>query len=210
MPFNISTFKSNIEEVGYLKTSHYKVIITPPQILLTNTISGNNGESSALQITNDIQFRTQRFSLQGIDIKTANVRRYGVGPIQKYALTSEFNEFTFSVLCDRNSEIWNFWYEWSKIVFNASGNSNTNNPNGINTFSKYYAHFREEYATPTQVELYTQDGELSMTYIFEQSFPVAVSGINLDWKETNQMITLNIAMAYKEHRIENLSTVIRQ
>lgn len=206
MPFNIKTFKSNIQSKGILKNSLYEVIVTPPQILNQNQLLTGNQTLSNQSLTNDIKFRTTNVNLPGYDIKTVNIRRYGVGPIQKYPSTNEFSELSFSILCDKDSNIWKFWHEWCRLVFHGQGSSDTSNPNGINTTAKYFSHFRDEYSSTLQINIYEQAGNESIKYIFNSAYPASISGVPLNWNPTNGLIQLTILIIYKDYSVENLST----
>lgn len=208
MPFNIKNFKENISSRGYLKNSHYDVIITPPTIL-RNLINFPTGDLNTSPVSNDIKFRTNTFSIPGVDTKAINIRKYGIGPNQKFPVSTEYNEVQFSIICDRQSNIWKFWYEWSRLAFDGSSQLNPANPNAISSFPRYAAHYKEEYVTTTQVNIYDQEGNISLTYILDESFPISIGNVPLTWTPTNNLIQLSIMMAYKEHRIDNTSSLLR-
>lgn len=204
MPFNISSFKGEIASRGVLKNSHYDIIITPPALLRT-IINFPTGNLNTSPITRSIKMRTNTFTIPGVDTKAINLRKYGVGPNQKFPVSTEYNEVQFTVMCDRQSNIWRFWYEWSRLAFDGSAQLNPANPNAISSPPRYAAHYKDEYVTTTQIDVYDQEGRNSLTYMLEESFPMSIANVPLTWQPTNNLIQLSIMMAYKEHRIDNNS-----
>lgn len=206
MPFNISTFRSNIASDGYLKGSHYEIIITPPDILNQGTIRDARFELKPSTISDSLRFRTQRVNIPGINFQTVNTRRYGVGPIQKTPLTNEFTECGISILCDRNGGIWKYWYEWMRLIFNFNGV--TNAPSGqINRNATYISEYKDNFSSTAIIVFYDTTGYPVMEYELTKIYPVSISDVPLNWQIGN-LIELNVLLNYKEHRM--ISTTINK
>ena len=199
MPFNVSSFKANISGEGYQKTNAYEVVLTPPPSINSNIVSNINGDFSVTAVANSIKFRTTKILLPGIDIKTVNVRRYGIGPLQKYATTNEYTEFRMEILCDRYGGIWQFWYHWLRTVFEFSGNSDARTGN-INTFPSYAASYKNDISTTLLVTVFDQEGKDIMRFDILEAYPVALSDTSLSWGD-NGLVQLAVLMNFKEYRI---------
>lgn len=203
MPFNISSFKGNIEKDGYLKSSHYEVFVTPPSFLNQGTIRSAFSELRTSSISDSMRFRTRRITIPGINLKTINARRYGVGPLQKYPISSEFNETVMTILCDKNGGIWKFWYEWSKFIFDFNGVTDAQTGQ-TNRTPNYITAYKDVFSSTIIIVQYDNEGNRVMDYELIKSFPISVAEIPLDWTMGN-LTQLNILINYKEHRMISTS-----
>lgn len=201
MPFNIDNFKANISGDGYLKNHSYEVFLAPPLALNANIINNTNSEFSTTEIANSLKFRTTRVAIPGIEVKTVNARRYGLGPLQKYALTNEFVELKMEILCDKYGGIYQFWYHWFKTVFDFSGNSDSLSGN-INSFPSYTNAYKNDISTTVLIVVYDQEGRAVMRYDFIEAYPVALSDSMYSWQDGG-LTQLAISMNYKEFRVIN-------
>lgn len=199
MPFNVSSFRANLAGDGYQKSSHYEVFLIPPASINASLISNNNGDLSINQLANTIKFRTTKVLLPGIDIKTANARRYGIGPLQKYAITNEYTELRMEIICDKFGGIWQFWYHWLRTVFQSSGNSDARTGN-INTFPGYIAGYKNDVSTTVIIAVYDQEGNNVLRFDFLDAYPVALSDTAFSWQDGG-LTQLAVVMNFKEYRI---------
>lgn len=201
MPFNIESFKANISGEGYLKNHSYEVFIAPPSSINTNFIGNGYSDLSTIDVANTLKFRTTRISIPGVEIKTVNARRYGIGPLQKYSLTNEFVELKMEILCDRFGGIYQFWYHWFRTIFEFSGNSDALSGN-INTFPAYINAYKGDISTTVIIVVYDQEGHAVMRYDFIEAYPVALSDSMYSWQDGG-LTQLAISMNYKEFRVIN-------
>jgi hypothetical protein len=181
MPFNISNFKSNLEDYGYLKNNHFQVSLRPPTVIR----GGNN-------VANQMRFRAESVKVPGISILSADISRYGAGPTQKQPYSAQFGENSISILCDKNGEIWNFWYNWTQAIFQFNGN--------ISSVPSYLTDYKDNYSTTTEIIMYDQEGNPVRTIDMFQSFPTSISDVSLNWG-SSELIKLNIGMTYSSYTI---------
>jgi hypothetical protein len=65
MPFNIDTFKSEIEQNGYMKNNHFRIALRPPRIF--NDVAAANA----------LSFRAESIKIPGVQILSAdNITSY--------------------------------------------------------------------------------------------------------------------------------------
>ena len=182
MPFNIDTFKSSIENDGYLKNSHFQVGFVPPILLGINS-----------NVSNMIRFRTDSFTAPGINILAADINRYGVGPSQKQPYNVAFNEASIGVLVDQNGDLYNMWNEWIRRIFEHSGQASTQIPS-------YSVEYKDNYSTTIQIIMFDQTGEPVKTIDLFQAFPLTISNVPLNWSD-NSLVKLNINLTYASYTI---------
>lgn len=201
MPFNINSLKTNIRDYGYLSNNKFAVLVQTPPIL-TNALLGNQGTGTSMnQIAQNMSFRIDQIRAPGISIASSDVARYGIGPTQKQPLSAQYQELFFSILCDQYSEIWQYWYNWSRLVFEYNGTSSGSAPS-------YTANYKKDYSSVVQLQIYDYFGNIIQKINTFETFPTAIREVPLSWGDGNLM-KLNVAMAFTEYTIEG-STIQTQ
>ena len=205
MPFNINTFKTNIEDFGYLKTSYFQVTITPPPILQDSANYNNNEAASINTIIQNISFRGDQIKIPGIVLNTVDINRYGVGPTQKMPISAQFDEISFSMISDDSGDIWQFWHNWAKGIFDFTGAAyaSKGNPNRLATYTNEY---RDNYATTIEIKIFDDYGNLAQTIDLYEAYPSAVRDVPFSWGDQN-ILKVNVNLTFKEYTIQGADIV---
>lgn len=202
MPFNINDFKANIEDYGYLKTNHFEVYIQPPPIMFGNTLN-TGGDFLQLNELSDLQtFRIDQIRAPGISMVSADVSRYGAGPTQKQPFNAQFNEISFSVLCDNQATVWQYWYNWIRSIYEFNGSENS----GFGDFSRfpsYLSEYKSNYSTVMQIVMYDTEGNTVQRINLYEAFPTSIRDVPLSWGDEGDMVKINVAISFTDYTIEN-------
>lgn len=198
MAFNINQFQTNIRDFGYLDNNSFSVLVQTPAIL-SNAILSNQGTPTAIyKIAKNMEFRIDQVKAPGISILTADVNRYGIGPTQKMPINAQFQEINISVLGDHYCEFWQYWYQWTRSIFQFNG-STTNN-----TAPNYTAEYKRDYSTTISIFIYDHFGNIIQKINLFEAFPTAIREFPLSWGDSN-LLRINVSIAYTEYTIENSS-----
>ena len=193
MAFNINEFRSNISKSGYLQNNKYEVIITSPPAMQKRGIA--RAQDAAKLMT----FRTSTFEAPGIELKSVDIIRYGTGTSQKMPFSAKFEDITFEVLLDKNSELWNFWYEWERLIFKFS-------PFNSVGLAPYVTEYKRNYATTIDLKVYSQEDKVSAEFKFIDIYPISIKEVELQWEEQSKLAKLEITMNYKEYTLKTTTT----
>jgi hypothetical protein len=198
MPFNISTFSAQISDYGFLTPNKFQLIVTPPRIILNDSS----------EISNQLKFRVEGVIAPSINLTLMDVNRYGVGPVQKNPVNATFNTMSLTFVADSYSYIWNFWYQWIQQIFGFSGTQDnlSNNRSLINTPASYSLKYKEDYVTNISLQIFDTLGNISQTINYNQAYPFAISDTQLNWGETNQLLKINIGIAFTDYVIVGATT----
>lgn len=197
MAFDVNTFKSDISKRGLIQNNKYEVIIGGLRVPNLNNV----------EILKELKTRCISASLPGVAIKTGDINRYGVGVTEKMPFTGAYTDISLSFLCDRDGELYNFWYTWINTIFSvngvASGTSaglggRLSTPSGR---APYTAEYKDNYSAEVDINLYTNEGDKSLSYKLYKAFPVAVNDSQLSWSDTNNLLKLNVTMTFVEWKL---------
>jgi hypothetical protein len=202
MPFNIATFKSNIANTGLIKVNKFSLVLSPPTALLNSVLTTGTSSTSLTTIAQQLSFRVNNIRTPGITLITSDVRHYGMGATQKQPVASQFSDAGFSVLCDNKGNMWQFWHNWIKSVYQFTG---TTDAQGIssNQFPTYLSNYKSDYSTTMQIVIYDDIGNIVQKINLFEAFPYSLREVNLDWSDQSTLLSLNLNIAYTEFTIEN-------
>ena len=199
--FNISTFKTSIDSNGYLPTNKFEVFITPPPILSNAAINNIGTPELVNNIVRDLCYRIDTVRIPGVTLLTADNAPYGVGPTQKQPVNAQYSETSFSMLSDGYGNIWQFWHNWLRAVFEFTGTS-ASRVNTANKVPTYTSNYKHDYSTTMQIVMYDMFGNAIQKINLFEVFPVAMRETPMSWADNGNLLKININLSYSEYNIE--------
>ena len=214
MAFNISDFKSTVEASGFVQSNKYDVQIAIPAGLTGQSFetSGSGITSSSFDSTNqDLMFRSVSASLPGVTMRTTDINRYGIGVYEKMPYSANYTDTSLTFICDRYSNVYNFWYLWFNYVFGTNGNVTNSNVYGSYSTSGvgnagrsfYTAEYKDNYSSTVTITVYDAEGLPSMTSTLYKAYPVTINDIPLSWTDNNNMVKLTVQLTFLEWDLNN-------
>lgn len=202
MPFNVNSFKQNLDSFGYIKNNKFEVFVQAPKFLQNKYMKINDRETSIKDINNLLRFRIDQVRTPSPSLLSIDTNRYAIGPTQKMPFNAQYFDTTFSILLDKNTDLWDFWYNWINGIFNFNGQE----PNGNNIFEggripTYTTEYKENYATTMMIVLYNDSKEIVKTVNLYDAFPTSIAQIPLAWNETQDLMRLAISITYSNYSI---------
>jgi hypothetical protein len=197
MTFNINRIKDNIAGYGYLKQNKFEVFVQSPSIFQNSSLLNANGNQINISSLNDThRFRIEQVRAPGVSLLSSDVRRYGIGPTQKFPYNAQYFDTTFSVLVDKNTSIWDFWYNWVNSIFNFNGTEASNN-----RIPTYTSKYKDDYSTIMMIVIYDDFGNTVKTINLYDAFPSSVKEIPLAWGDSQTLLRLAVSITYSTYTI---------
>ena len=199
MPFNIQAFKENVNSYGYLDNNSFDVIIKTPTILQNKLLNNQGTSSDMYRIAKNLKMRVEQIRAPGINLMTSQIQRYGIGTVQNMPINAQFQDVYLTLLVDHYSEIWQYWYNWTNLVFGFNGTEGVFGPT-VNSFPSYQAEYKDEYSTVVQIVIYDHFGNSIQKINLYEAFPTAIRDVPLAWGDANLM-RLNVSLTYTNYAI---------
>lgn len=207
MPFNINAFKFELDTYSYMKTNAFEVYVFTPPILKDFELSNAGSPVSLFSINRHLKMRIEQVVIPGVSLQTTDVRRYGVGTVQKMPVSAmPYGDITFSMILDGYGEIYKFWAEWIRKIYEFNGVSSSSVGNVGNAFPAYVSEYKDQYSTDMQIVVYDPFGNTIQKINLKEAFPTNMKDIQLSWGSEGLM-RLQVGIAYTEHTIENASAL---
>lgn len=185
MTFNIREFIGNVNRFGTLPTNSYEVVITRPNLLL--------GES----VGSRLQYRAESCSIPGVTLDTTDVRRWGIGPREKFGTNVSFSDISITFIEEDENNIHKYLYKWMNSIFKFAGRNDNSTPS-------YYSEYKEDYATTMLIKVFNKSQELSETVELQEVFPTGLSEISLGWADNNQLFKVRASFAFTRWRLNSV------
>jgi hypothetical protein len=206
MPFNINAFKFDIETYSYMKTNTFEVFVFTPPVLRNFELSNAGSPVSLFSVNRHLKMRIEQVALPGMSLQSTDVRRYGVGTVQKMPVGAQtYGDITFSILLDGYGEIYEFWETWLRAIYEYSGTNQSPAGNVGNAFPTYVSEYKDQFSTDMQIVIYDQFGNTIQKITLKEAFPTNMKDIQLAWSSEGLM-RLQVGVSYTEHTIEKAST----
>jgi hypothetical protein len=197
MAFNINRFATNIRDFGYLDNNSFVVMVQTPPVLANAYLSNQGNPTATASIAQNMSFRIDQVRAPGISLSTADINRYGIGPTQKQPIAAQFQEINISILGDHYCEFWQYWYQWTRAVFQYNG-VNGQAPN-------YTAEYKDQFSSTIVIMICDQFGNIIQKINLFEAFPTALREVPLSWADTTNLMKINVSIAFTEYSIEGSS-----
>lgn len=207
MPFNINAFKFELDTYSYMKTNAFEVYVFTPPILKDFELSNAGSPVSLFSINRHLKMRIEQVSIPGVSLQTTDVRRYGIGTVQKMPVGAmPYGDISLSILLDGYGEIYEFWAEWIRKIYEFNGVSSSSVGNVGNAFPAYVSEYKDQFSTDMQIVVYDQFGNTIQKINLKEAFPTSMRDIKLAWS-SEELMRLQVGISYTEHTIENASAL---
>jgi hypothetical protein len=193
--FSISDFRSSMNSAGVLRSHSYMIMINPPPSL---------SEYDTAQLT----LRCDSVNMPGINFMTQDgIYRYGYGPAEVMPYNVMFTPVTMSLMVDRAASQYTFFNLWMNSIFDMNmqggilGRSADSSP--------YEVAYKEDYAVTMNMFVFNETADKVIELTFQEAYPLLMQDTPLAWGEQQNIIRLQISMAYKTFymkTIEGFST----
>lgn len=202
MPFNIKTFKANINDFGYVKNNKFEVFVQAPKFLQGKKIKIDKQEVNFNDLNKMMRFRIDQVKSPSASLMSIDTNRYGVGPTQKMPFNAQYYDTSFYVLLDNKTYLWDFWYNWINGIFNFNGQE----PNGNNLFlggriPNYTVEYKDEYTSTMIIVIYNDVGEIVKTINLYDAFPSSMREVLLRWNDNADLMRLILTVTYSNYSI---------
>ena len=202
MAFNIDEFQASIHNRGVMKPNKFQVRFTLPSAFGR----AEPGFSVYQAMTRDMEFWCDQTSLPGVVLQTAQVRRYGYGPIEKVPVAPVINDIQLRIIVDGAGANWEVFRRWINKVNNFDSQSGINPAPGVARSEQtngadlglYEVSYQSDYSTQFVISTFNEIGGEQKRVVLTNTFPTAVSDIRLDWGDNNNLARFSVNLAVQD------------
>lgn len=204
MAFNISSFNSNIGVYGVVPNNKFFVVITPPMELMGTLQEAAmlRGEGvDTIGLARLMQFRAEQARLPGLLLQTNDVRRYGLGVVEKMPFNVQFTDTSFTFIGDKNGSIYRYMYLWLTSIVDFSG---TRVNAGTPIFTTEY---KDNYTADIDIFVFDNEGFLSKQVTLMDAYPNSLNDISLDWSNNNSVMKITAGFTFRTWKVNEADIV---
>jgi hypothetical protein len=190
---SLSAFRSHFIQTGILRSNKFLVQFSIPRLFVGSegeiTRQKTDGKAKML-----LPFVCVGGNIPGVSLATSEVRRHGVGPMEKRPYTVNFVDLNLNFLVDSRGIIHQFFREWIDGIVRFD--RLITNQNEIAYQQPYEVEYRHNYVTDFEIFIYND--KLQKIYIVKllNAFPVYMGDISLNWGATDDYVMLPVSFSY--------------
>jgi hypothetical protein len=194
---DLQNFLTEIRQNSIGRTNYFDVRITAPRVLL----------GDRAKIAPKISLYAEGTVLPGLSLQTGELKRFGVGPIEKYPYSLQTNTLSVNFIGDGKGEIYKFFYNWMQNIVKADvpveqAVSSVQNlsQNGL---ASYEVEFKSEYAVKIEIFLYNDAFDNILQYELLEAFPTRIMDVPLSWANDNSLMQFGVDFEFLQSKLVN-------
>lgn len=188
----ISGFRSTIDGLGGLqRSSLFYVTIPNPKILRADI-------GPIL-----LPFLTETASLPGVSLATSDIRRYGVGPIERKPYSAVFTDTQMTFFGDASGTVHKFFYKWMTGMLKFD-NDMAGKP-GYNNLRPYEVEYKNDYKVDITITTIDEKTRTLMEFKLYDAYPIALGDVAMSWGETDGFIRIPVTFTFLRWKRTDIS-----
>jgi hypothetical protein len=199
--FGIDEARAELNLNGILQSNRFIVMLSlPPGVDGLAEYSAINDpeyvKDNHLDADNFISLRCENVQIPGVNFFTNDdVRRYGIGQIEKRPYLPTFNPIRLQFVVDRNAKVLSFFNTWTNAIVNYNTDLGFS-PRG-RKYKPYLLTYRDTYMSPTiRIWIYDQTNLNAFGIKLYDAFPIQTADIDLSWGNDNEAMRYSVVMQY--------------
>lgn len=206
MPFNISEFQSQIATRGFLPSNKFQMTFNLPPAFSRQEADFPRYNS----MVRDIGLWVDATTVPAMMLQTQEVRRYGYGATEKRPIVPVFGDVQLRIIADGAGMTWELFRRWIQKVNNSDSQVGMNRQPGLTTteqargvpMNAYESSYPTDYTTSLVLSVYNAVGGEQKRIIMNQSFPSALSPMELGWDNNNNLCRFSVNLSMQDWYIE--------
>jgi hypothetical protein len=193
--FNIKDFASHMNANGLMRNNKFLVRMPYPQ--------GFDNVPALKESSRYVELWCDSTAIPGVNIKTAETRRYGYGPVEKFGSVASFNGVTLTFIADKNAKVHYFFHNWTKLISNYDVRTGDfSRQSGIGSQRPYEISYKNTYVSNVEIIVFDDNGKQTMKVVLRHAYPTAIGDIQLNWSDTNDFVKIPVSFTFTDFYIE--------
>jgi hypothetical protein len=196
--------RANIRKYGIQKPSFAFSRFELPKIF----DQGVNIDRRELQLL--CSYRADSFTQPGVQFALTDIKRYGVGTIERKPTVPLFIDVPFSFINDSDGVIRKFFYLWMNgiIGFDELPRANA----AKDSFGKlpFDQSYKDEYQTDIEIIQFNEVNNKVQVVKLYNAYPYSMTDINNNWASENTFTQFQVSFTYTHWAIEDIDLQLRE
>lgn len=198
-PFNSTrqNVLAGIRRFGIQKTNLAYLTFDLPNIL--KAVPGITSSQILLLTTS----RADVFSVPNINFATSEIKRYGIGPLEKKPYLPIFNDITVDFIADNNGDIHKFFYMWMNGIINfldLPREGGRRDQFGLSQKDPFTIEFKDDYSIPLTIRTFSDFQKQLVEVVLEGAYPISIGEIQYNWNDESQLVRFPVTFTFTHWR----------
>lgn len=206
--------RAGVRKFGVQKTSMAHVFIPSlPKILSQQAVSASvedNIATASPKLLSLATYRADSFAQPGVSFATSEIRRYGVGPVERKPYTPIFTDLNMTFIGDSDGALHKFFYLWMNSIINYTqlpqGNSGT-----FNKAFPFEVNYKDDYKV-NSIDIYTYNEAQFKVGVLKlyNAYPIFLGEVQRNWADTDQIVRMPVTFTYSHwsYSDEDITSIV--
>lgn len=188
-----------IRKHGIQKTNMAHITFDPPPVFKTQAkVSGS------LQAAMMATYRADSFAQPGISMATTEIKRYGVGPIERKPYLPIFTDQQFSFINDTDGLVHKFFYLWMNAIAGYDELPRGNAEKDIFGKLPFEVEYKDNYKTIINIYIYNENQNKVGVVQLMDAYPLFVGDISRSWGDQSSFVKFPVTFTFSHWKYEDL------
>jgi hypothetical protein len=198
MAFNVSEFRSAIDDKGLMRTNKFLVQFPIPAKIRSQLPDTFQGQK--------LSFFCKSMPLPGIGILTNDIYRYGYGPLERRPYGTVVNDIMSQFYVDSENMVRRWFRNWTRLIINPDTSKGINSTWSVTGQSAYEISYKEDYAVDIRITAFDPEGIPRVSVVLIEAYPNFVGDIVQDWEHKNQNMIMPVAFTFRDWYEETIGS----
>ena len=195
--------RANIRKHGIQKTSMAHIVFQPPRIFGTSfKVAG------ATKINSLATYRADAFAQPGVSMATTEIKRYGIGPIERKPYLPIFTDQQFSFINDSDGLIHKYFYLWMNGIVGFDELPRGNSSKDLFGKLPYEVEYKDQYKTQIEIYVYNEVQNKCGVLQLHNAYPIFLGDVQRGWGDTNQLVRFPVTFTYSHWQYEDIPSTL--
>jgi hypothetical protein len=198
---NVETFRSLINRLGGVTRTNLFYVSIPVPKMMRGASSGN----SPIITDSTVSLLCESTSLPGVSLATSEIRRYGVGPLEKKPYAPIFTDQSFSFIGDNTGKVYNHFYTWLNGIIKYDTLPNNTTVTGYNGLGAYEVEYKEDYAVDVFITCINDVDQEIIICRLHDAYPIFLGDIQLSWAENDSFMRIPVTFTFFNWTLDRIN-----
>lgn len=153
--------------------------------------------------------RAESFTQPGVAFATSEVRRYGVGPIERKPYVPIFLDYGINFIGDSDGVVHKFFYYWMNSIINYSEIPVGNSEKDIFNKGPFEVEYKDNYKTTISIYTFNEvQKEAGIIQLFN-AHPISIGEVSRNWADENTLVRIPVQFTYSHWTYDKVDLSLR-
>lgn len=200
-PRNVSTFRALLGKVGGVARNNlYHVSIPVPNMIRSSSLGATFNETSR-----NLPLLCEQAALPGVALATSDIKRYGIGPMEKKPYSVVFTDQSFTFIGDNTGSVHRYFTAWMNGIVKYDIAPSDSTTQGYNQLGSFEVEYKKDYAVDITITCVDDVNRNIIICTLMEAYPIFLGDVSLTWADNDSYMKIPVTFTYLNWRLDQVN-----